>query len=67
MDAFSGYHPLINFTYFTIVIGLSMFPSLIVAVIYKETVSFLAFLGTILFAAVCGFFLLFLCFSLFIL
>ena len=25
MDAFSGYHPLINFTYFTIVIGLSMF------------------------------------------
>ena len=41
-----------------LVIGLSMFPSLIVAVIYKETVSFLAFLGTILFAAVCGFFLL---------
>ena len=25
MDTFSGYHPLINFTYFTIVIGLSMF------------------------------------------
>ena len=25
MDTFSGYHPLINFTYFVIVIGLSMF------------------------------------------
>ena len=25
MDAFFGYHPLVNFTYFTIVIGLSMF------------------------------------------
>ena len=25
MDTFSGYHPLINFTFFVIVIGLSMF------------------------------------------
>lgn len=41
-----------------LVIGLTMLPSLIVAIIYKETVSFLAFLGTMLFAAVCGFFLL---------
>ena len=34
-----------------LVIGLSMFPSLIVAVIYKETVSFLAFLR---YHIVCG-------------
>ena len=25
MDTFSGYHPLINFTYFVIVIGIAMF------------------------------------------
>lgn len=37
-----------------IVIGLTMLPPFFVAIIYEETASFLAFLFTIVFSAVCG-------------
>ena len=39
MDAFYGYHPLINFTYFTIVIGVSMFYMQPVIIAQSQAVS----------------------------